>query len=121
MYEFLNLNPKHLYTGDCVVRAISKVLDQPWETTYLDIADVRLSLYRMPSDNGVWGEYLKQNGFTKHFIYCHECYTVREFVEDYPRGSFVLGVDGHAIAVIDGTYYDTSDSGDECVIYYWQK
>ena len=121
MYEFLNLNPDHIYTGDCVIRAVGTVLNQSWDDTYDDICDQGRKMHRMPSDNGVWGAYLRRRGFTKHFIYSHECYTVREFVNDYPRGIFVLGVDGHAIAVIDGTYFDTSDSGDECVLYYWQK
>lgn len=29
-YKFLNLNPAHQNTGDCVVRAISVLMDQSW-------------------------------------------------------------------------------------------
>ncbi len=121
MYEFYNPNPDAIYTGDCVVRAISKVLHQSWDETYDDICKQGGIMHRMPSNNGVWGEYLRINGFSKHLIYCHECYTVREFVEDFPRGTYVLGLDGHVVAVINGTYFDTSDSGDETVIYYWKR
>jgi len=120
MYQFLNKNPQNLYTGDCVIRAIATVLNQSWEETYDGVCEQGRKMYRMPSDNGVWGEYLRLRGFYKHLIYCHECYTVKEFAEDNPKGIFVLGLDGHAVAVINGTYFDTVDSGDETVIYYWE-
>ena len=35
--EYLN-NPFGLRVGDCVIRAISKALNQSWEKTYIDLA-----------------------------------------------------------------------------------
>ncbi len=34
--EYLN-NPFGLRVGDCVIRAISKALNQSWEKTYIDL------------------------------------------------------------------------------------
>ena len=77
----------------------------------------------MPSSNAVWGEYLKRNGFTKHVIpdSCPQCYTVQDFCEDNPNGTFVLATGSHVIAVIDGDYLDSWDSGNEIPVYLWRK
>lgn len=77
----------------------------------------------MPSSNAVWGEYLKRNGFTRHIIpdTCPSCYTVGAFCEDHPYGAYMLATGTHVVAVIDGNYIDTWDSGNEIPIYYWKK
>ena len=49
------------------------------------------------------------------------CYTVADFAREYPRGVYVLGCSGHVLAVIDGKWWDSWDSGAECPIYYWYK
>lgn len=52
---------------------------------------------------------------------CTTCYTVADFAREYPRGVYVLGCSGHVLAVIDGAWWDSWDSGAECPIYYWYK
>ena len=37
MYIEYNSNPENKLVGDCVVRAISKVTDQDWERTYMEV------------------------------------------------------------------------------------
>jgi len=43
------------------------------------------------------------------------------FCEDHPYGTYIVGTGTHAIACIDGNYYDTWDSGDESPLFYWKK
>ena len=123
MYKNLNINPIHRRADDCTVRAIAKVLGESWEETYTQLCLEGLRFYDMPSSNYVWGSYLKKKGFKRHIIpdTCPQCYTVAEFAEDHPKGTYILAPSGHAVACIDGCYYDTFDSGDRVVIYYWQK
>ena len=52
---------------------------------------------------------------------CEECYSVRRFAEEHPKGRYLLALDGHVVAVVDGHYFDTWDSGDEVPVYYWYK
>lgn len=117
-----NLNPKGKSVGDCVIRAISMALNQSWDTTYLDMCSQGLIMCDMPSSNAVWGMYLYKNGFTKHAVksQCPMCYTVKDFCEEFNKGTYVLCLSGHVICVIDGNYYDTWDSGEETPIYYWK-
>ena len=50
-----------------------------------------------------------------------DVYTVRDFCEDNPLGTFVLAIHEHVVCVVDGDYYDSWDSGGEIPIYYWTK
>jgi len=88
--------------------------------------DVTLQGYMMkdmPSSNHVWGTYLRENGFIQHIIpdSCPDCYTVQDFCNEHPVGKYLLAIGSHVVAVQDGNYFDTWDSGDELPIYYWQK
>ena len=122
-YVQYNANPINRRAGDCTVRAISKALDQSWEYTFLDMSLQGLVLYDMQSANHVWGSYLRTKGFERKRIpdSCPDCYTVKDFCDDHPKGTYILAISGHVVTVIDGAYYDTWDSGDELPIYYWQR
>ena len=123
MWVVFNTNPINRRVGDCVVRAISKALEKPWDTVYWDLCMKGYVLCDMPSSNEVYGAYLRDNGFTRHSIpnTCPDCYTVKDFCFDHPEGSYVLGTGSHAVAAIDGDYYDIWDSGDEVIINYYAK
>ncbi len=123
MFIYYNPNPSSNHVGDCVIRAISKLTNQDWEKTYMEIALQGYMLHDMPSANHVWGAYLLSNGFKRYIIpnECPECYTVKDFCRDNPKGKFLLATGSHVVTVQDGNYYDAWDSGDEVPIYYWQK
>lgn len=118
-----NANPIGRQVGDCTVRAISKVTNQDWEQAYSGMALEGFVMADMPSANHVWGAYLKRHGFTRHIIpdTCPDCYTVNDFCRDHPHGMFLLALSGHVVAVQDGDFYDTWDSGNEIPIYYWER
>lgn len=122
-YVFYNPNPQNNLVGDCVIRAISKVTNQDWEKTYLDICLQGYMMKDMPSSNSVWSAYLSSKGFKRAVIpnTCPDCYTVRDFCSDYPKGTFLLAIGTHVVAVENGNYFDTWDSGGEIPIFYWQK
>lgn len=122
-YVNYNPNPARKLVGDCVIRAIAKSLNKDWEDVYLDVVMLGYQMHDMPSSNAVWGAYLLDNGFKRYVIpdTCPECYTVEEFVEDNPELTGILATGSHVIAVGNGNYYDTWDSGNEIPIFYWRK
>lgn len=123
MHVSYNPNPQANRVGDCVVRAISRLTNQDWEKTYIDLCVEGLCMCDMPSANNVWGRYLKSKGYKRHIIPAEQCdcYTVKDFCADHPQGLYMLALNGHVIACENGDYYDTWDSGNEIPIYYWQK
>lgn len=123
MYVFENPNPQGLRVGDCVIRALAIALNKSWYEVYADLCVKGLVMSDMPSSNNVWGEYLKDKGFTRHIVpdTCPTCYTVRDFCGEFFKGTYILGTGSHAVTAIDGNWIDAWDSGDECPIYYWTK
>lgn len=122
-YVFYNPNPDGNLVGDCVIRAISIATGQSWEDTFEGLTKIAFQMKDMPSSNSVWAAYLKHLGFSKDIIpdTCPDCYTVRQFAFEHPRGTYILGTGTHAVAVVNGDYYDSWDSGDEVPIYYFQR
>ena len=122
-YIYYNPNPTGLSVGDCTIRAISKITNTSWEITYLNLILQGYKMYDMPSANRVWGEYLRENGYIRRIIpdTCPNCYTVRDFCVDHPVGRYILGTGEHVVAVVDGNYYDSWNSGNEIPIYYFER
>lgn len=118
-----NPNPDGNRVGDCTIRAISKLLTQDWNTTYIELCLQGYILKDMPSSNNIWGSYLTSKGYIRQIIpsNCPDCYTVKQFTEEHPQGAFLLATGSHVVTVIDGNYYDSWDSGDEIPIYLFRK
>lgn len=125
-YIHYNNNPISLRTGDCVIRACSLATDRSWDATYKDIAKLGQAMGLMPDKGAVWGAYLRQRGFYRDIISnrCPDCFTVRQFAKEHPRGTYVLAIDGnpgHVVCVKNGDWIDIWDSGDEIPTYYYYK
>lgn len=123
MHVSYNPNPQANRVGDCVVRAISKLTNQEWEKTYIDLCIEGLCMCDMPSANNVWGSYLKHKGYKRKVIpeeKC-DCYSVADFCRDHPHGKYMLALNGHVVACENGNYFDLWDSGQEVAIYFWYK
>lgn len=122
-FKFFNPNPAGRSVGDCTVRAISKALGMDWYSTYTDLVAEGYHMCDMPTSNSVWGAYLRKMGWVRYHISnsCPECYTVEQFSNDHPEGTYILALSGHVICVHKGDYYDSWDSGQEIPLYYWTK
>ena len=122
-FESYNANPINKRVGDCTVRAISKALGQSWEYTYLGLCLEGFCRCDMPTANNVFGAYLRRKEFERYLIDADDPdnYTVDDFCRDHPQGIFVLAISGHVVAVEDGKYFDSWDSGNEVPIFYWKR
>lgn len=122
MWVKINPNPGHKEVPDCVVRAIAIALNMRWLDVYDDLCMVGRTEFNMPSADAVWGKYLYRMGFEPFLlpISCPRCVTIREFSKIFSRGVFIIGTGNHAVAVIDGDYYDSWDSGNEIPSFFWR-
>lgn len=123
MFIDYNPNPTGRRVGDCAIRAVAKALDIDWEEAFAMIAANAYAMGDMPSSDSVWGATLRQNGFYRKAIpnTCPDCYTVKDFCRDHPRGVFVLGFGGHVACVVDGNLYDSWNSEQETPVYFWYR
>ena len=121
-YKQYNPNPSRQRVGDCTIRAICKATGKSWEQVYASLCAFGFSFKDMPSANAVWGKYLREIGFHRRMVdESLENYTVADFCRDYPKGTYILAIDGHVVCAVDGFYYDSWDSGQEIPIYYWTR
>lgn len=123
-YAYYQPNPAGRSVGDCTVRALSKALGQTWEQTYVGLALEGFQRGDLPNSDDIWGHYLYDRGFRRHFIPDNGlgAYTVEDFVRDNPQGTFILSMPGrHVVTAVDGRYFDSWESGGECPSYYWIK
>lgn len=71
--------------------------------------------------NEVWSSYLMYIGYSRHGLPYNPKYTVADFAQDHPHGTFILGTGEHAVCVKNGDYIDSWDSGKEIPKYYFVK
>ena len=122
MWVMANPNPQRKQVPDCVIRAVCIALDINWYQAYDELCEVGRMDCNMPSADSVWGHYLKMRGFEPFILpqSCPSCTTVREFCKLYPDGTYIIGTGSHAVAVINGNYYDSWDSGNEIPSFFWR-
>ena len=113
-----NANPCGVNTGDCVIRAISIVTGMHPKKVYAGLCLFGYPCTIWGNVNSIWTEFLQSYGYTKHNI---RGQTVAEFAADHPHGRYILGTGTHAVAVVDGNWIDSWNSGAEKPIYYFVK
>ena len=123
MYIYTNPNPINRKIGDCVIRAVAISTSTSWEKAYMNLCQEGLEMADLPNSNAVWGSYLKKVGFRKGIVpdTCPDCYTVADFAEDNPYGTYVLCTGSHVVTIMDGNIYDAWDSSNEIPIFYYYK
>lgn len=123
MFVRFNANPQKNTVGDCVIRAISKALNKPWEEVYIDLVWLGLEMRDLPNANEVWGTYLMEKGFERFNVpaECPACFTVADFCDRYNDGVYVVGSGNHAVCCAFGKYFDTWDSGGESPLFAYKR
>lgn len=122
MWKHSNPNPLQKEVPDCVVRAICIALDLDWYTVYDSLCHIGRKEANMPSADAVWGKLLYYMGFTPFLLphTCPQCTPIQQFCGMYPNGTYIIGTGSHAVAVINGDYYDSWDSGNEIATFFWK-
>ena len=122
MWIYANPNLEKKEVPDCVIRAICIALNKPWLEVSDELYLVARSQYSITSDDNIWGRYLYSLGFEPFVLpsICPKCVAIKEFAAMYPYGTYIIGTGYHAVAVLDGNYYDSWDSGNEIATFFWR-
>lgn len=111
---------------DCVVRAISIALVEPYERVYRDLYYIAGSLSpRKGVRPEVYKRYLSERGWVWHpcMGFGTGC-RIHLRASELPSGRIICRLSRHLVAVIDGVVFDISDprrGGNRCVYGYWQR
>lgn len=123
MWRYFQPNPSGLNIGDCTVRAICAVTGKSWHEALDDLCAVSHDLLDMPSANRVLAAYMDSIGFGRQKLInqCPNCITVADFATTHPHGIYILGPHEHVVAVINGDWWDSWDSGSTIPEYYFYR
>lgn len=118
-----NPNPKGKVAEDCTVRAISRLTNSTWDDAYILVCVGGMIEKTMPDQKSAIKTLMHLLGYENHIIpnTCPDCYTIRDFTFDFPRGKYLVATGSHVVAVVNGNYYDAFDSGNEVPLNYWSE
>jgi len=122
-WRMFNNNPSGRNVGDCSIRALTVALGVDWENAFAMLSTNAFQMADMMSSNSVISSVLRQHGYRRSVIpnSCPDCYTIADFADDHPEGTYVVGTGTHVVAVKDGEIWDSWDSSHEIPQYFWWK
>ena len=116
MYKYYNANPYNRHIDDCVIRSISILTGRKWEDVFEELSDLASDVGYMFENVPFVEDYLDK----RYPRECHYSKTLKEFVEEHPRGKYAVTMDGHITAVIDGVVYDTFNPLNRIIRCVWR-
>ena len=131
-FHYYNANPKNKLTTDCVIRAIATALEQDYNTTVMEMAEMQCKTGYDDGDKKLYDKYLQSKGWIKHDQprkWDNTKYTgedwCRELWQNYRATNYkriVANIGSHhVVAIINYKVWDTWDSTDGCIGNYWTK
>ena len=140
-FHFHNANPKGKMTEDCVIRAITTALRQPYEQTLRELAEINIKTGYMLNGNKGIDAYMKSKGWVKckqpkkpdgtkytgqefcrtlmHPIYSEELDICKEGFE---INNILANIGGHhTVAIMSGQIWDTWYSANGSIGIVWVK
>ena len=106
--EFIeyNANPKHLKTGDCVIRAISFALNKDYIETYRELFEIGIEKCNLINHKKVFEQYLNNLKISKKRI--NGRLTVETFINNVAEvnKTYIIDLGKHLTVVIDKVLYD---------------
>ena len=116
MYKFYNANARGNFVNDCMIRAISLAEDKTWNETYDELSEIA-------QRNGI---ILDDVQFVEPLLdsrYERMCFNetyVGEFIEEHPKGTYLITMKSHITCCINGVLYDTFDCRDRVMWCAWR-
>lgn len=129
---YYNANPKSKITGDCVIRALSRGMNIPYNDLYKELFDFSIKCGYMLNDKKCYERFLISKGWTKvkqprkddntKYTGKEFCKEIQNYTFNYPE-RIIAHIGGHhVVAIVDGVINDIWDSSNKCIgNYYVQK
>lgn len=116
MYKFHNANARGRFVNDCVVRAISVAEGKSWDESYDELSDIAQDEGNLLDDVSFVEGYLDR----RYRRVPHYSRTVGEFLEEYPKGVYLVTMPNHITVVLDGVLYDVFDCRNKTMWTAWK-
>ena len=119
MYKYYNPHPKGLSTDDCVKRALVVVTGRDYVTVQRELNEYK-KVTGAKSFNSVENLRYVEDILKAKKISLHTQMTAEEFCQKHPMGRYILDMEEHWSACVDGCIYDTWDCGHKKVNFAYE-
>lgn len=119
MYKYYNANPRGLSTDDCVKRAISVVTGMEYKNVQLELNRYK-RVTGAESFNSDYNPHRYVEDVLKAKKITVKKMTAGEFCRKYPTGRYILDMESHWSACVDGIIYDTWDCSKNVVNFAYE-
>lgn len=119
MFKHFNPHPKGMSIDDCVKRAIVVVTGRDYAVIQCELNDYK-KVTGAKSFNSIKNLRYVEDVLNAKKIFLNSPLTAEEFCKKYPYGRFILDMDEHWSACVDGCIYDTWDCGKEIVNFAYR-
>ena len=115
MYKYYNENPLLAHEDDCVIRALSCVLDRSWDSVYNELSD--LAQYN--------GTMMDNKGFVRWYLDTHferisnPPYKVYQVAQTFKNNVVLCTMRGHICCIKYGVIYDIFNPSNRIVEDVW--
>lgn len=120
MYVYFNNNPWKRSVNDCVIRAISLAENKSWDKVYDELSILAKDEAILLDDITFVDNYLDK----KYKRICYKCkgerITVKEFIKENKRGTYLITMQGHITCVINGILFDTWNCSNKRIWSVWR-
>lgn len=110
--------------GDCAIRALTKAMGMSWIEVFDELCRYARYYQCLPNQKPATHSFMEDSGWHYTSIPKGKRITVEDFAKSH-KGEYNLhvrvGYNTHFVAVVDGKYYDTWDSGKKLLYGYWSK
>lgn len=124
-YKFYNPNPLGKEVGDCIIRSLCAVTGQDWFSLYDQLSQLGRTLCTPFNCIDLNVLYEQHFGFIKGHLKRQKgvkACTVAKFCKDHPKGTYIVRLAHHVMAVKDGQYHDIYACWDKSTVYtYYTK
>lgn len=115
-FIYYNANPFNNQISDCFVRSLSKVTGRTWDEVYKEVSDLARKEGLLFSNVQFVEDYLDE----RYPRECHYSKTIKEFIEEHPKGKYLITMEGHITAVINGIIFDTFNPSNRIMRCAWR-
>ena len=126
-YKYFNPNPKGLEMGDCVIRSLCAATKLTWYEVFDKLTEFARNncVVLNEGHSKIVESRMKYFGFIRNKIgkptKGSRSYTVADFCKDHSEGKYILNLQHHMIAVINGEYYDIYPCWDNSKVYCYYE
>ena len=119
MYKYYNPHPKGLSVDDCVKRAIVAVTGRDYVTVQRELNEYK-KVTGAKSFNSIKNLRYVEDVLKATKVTFNKEMTAKEFCKQHPFGRYILDMDEHWSACVDGCIYDTWDCGNKKVNFAYE-